>query len=95
MKISLKTFLHFLKKENCLKAYIESCKKDKFNAYGDCLMLEYLQRMCVIDNNKMCDKESLVQSFSWSLYASHNGINYNWHFISEKWRNFVMQHESK
>lgn len=88
MKISLKIFLHFLRKEKCLKAYITACKKDKNSSP----MLEYMHDMGIIDMYNKCDEDSVVQSFDWNKFAFINNIYYDWHTISKKWRTFV-RHE--
>ena len=93
MKISLKVFLRFLKKENCFDAYITACKEDKKLHNNDCPMLEYLCDMGVIDNNKKCNENSIIESFDWDEFPINHEPGYTWWDISEKWKTFILQHE--
>jgi len=93
MKIPLKIFLRFLKKEKCFDAYITACKEDKKLHYRDRPMLEYMHNMCIIDDNKKCNEDSLIQSFDWDEFPLDKGLDYTWWDISEKWKTFIKYEE--
>ena len=92
MKIPLKIFLRFLKKEKCFDSYIMSCNEDKRLHYSDRPMLEYLQDMGVIDNNKKCNENSMIRSFGWDEFPLIiDREEYDWYEISEKWKTFLYE----
>lgn len=93
MKIPLRIFLRFLRKEKCFDDYIAACKEDKRLHDNDCPMLEYLHHMGIIDDNKRCSEDSVVQSFDWDEFQLISDIYDDWWEISEKWKTFIKYEE--
>jgi len=90
MKVPLKLFIKFLKKERCFQAYITACNIDKKNYITeDVTILEYLFRRGIIDEDKKCDENSLMNSFDWEEFEYVDGEDYEWEWISKKWRHFL------
>jgi hypothetical protein len=93
MKIPLSVFLRFLRKEKCLNSYIDAMKKDKKLHYNDCPLLEYMHCMNIIDNNKKCNEDSIVESFDWEEFPLEENNDCTWSDISEKWKTFIKYEE--
>lgn len=56
-------------------------------------MLEYMRNMGIIDDSKKCDEDSIINSFDWDEFECIDDICYDWHEISEKWKQFIHYEE--